>query len=239
MAWPTPSNSSATHLAQTTVIDEHLEPVGAAVGEHVGAVGLRAEREAAHHPRQQLVDTAAQIARTQRQPDSVDADHRPISLSSTPSSRACVSGQCRSSRAAPAPAPPTFNSMRTVAAVAAGLAATRAATKPLDADAAARSTLTPSSRACQRRACPHQLPSVPNSTPLAWAHALAFCPEARYASTCAKQRSISCRSMLTSSRSLIAQMRDSQLHRTDERWVGGTLAVELRACGLDMGFGQE
>nr|ABI20707.1 transposase [Delftia sp. AN3] len=169
-------------------------------------VGLRAQREAAHHLGQQRVDAPAQVGRAKRQPDDVDANHRPNSRSSEASSRVCASGQCRSSRV-----PPTFNSTRTDVDAAPG--ATRAATKPLGLAAGEGSGLTPSSRACQRRACAHQLCSVPAGTPLASAHTCAFWPEARYAATCSRHRSICCRSMSTSSRSLIAKTRGSQLQR--------------------------
>ena len=69
------------------VVDEQFEPVGTAVGEHVGVVGLRAEREAVHHQGEQLVDAAAQITGAQRQPDGLDANHRPNSRSSAASLR--------------------------------------------------------------------------------------------------------------------------------------------------------
>src|SRR5256885_1491925 len=120
------------------VVDQHLEPVGAAVGKHVGVVGLRAQREAAHHLGQQRVDAPAQVGRAKRQPDDVDANHRPNSRSSEASSRVCASGQCRSSRV-----PPTFNSTRTDVDAAPG--ATRAATKPLGLAAGEGSGLTPRS----------------------------------------------------------------------------------------------
>ena len=80
-----------------TVVDQHLEPIGSAVGKHVGVMGLRAQRKAMHHQREQPVDAAAQIAGAQRQPDRIDADHRPSSRSSAASSRVCASGQCSSS----------------------------------------------------------------------------------------------------------------------------------------------
>ena len=69
------------------VIDQHLEPVGTAVGKHVGVVGLCAQREAAHHQGQQRVDAPAQVARAKRQPDDVDANHWLNSRSSAASSR--------------------------------------------------------------------------------------------------------------------------------------------------------
>ena len=62
--------------------------------------------------------------------------------------------------------------MRTDAGDAA-LAATRAATKPLDLGPADGPALPPSSRACQRREWAHQLAIVRIATPFASAHALA------------------------------------------------------------------
>ncbi|MDP1902481.1 MAG: hypothetical protein Q8K96_18830 [Rubrivivax sp.] len=108
----------------------------------------------------------------------------------------------------------------------AALGATRAATKPLDLAAANGSALTPPSLARQRRESAHQLAIERIGTSFASAHAFAVCPEARYAATRSRQRSICCRSILTSSRSLIAETQGSQLHRLDERWVAGTLTLE-------------
>ncbi len=80
---------------------QHLEPVCPAVGEHVGVVGLRAQREAVHHLGQQFVDAPAQVTSAQGQPDAVDADHRLNSRISLPNSAAWASGQYSSSRVAP------------------------------------------------------------------------------------------------------------------------------------------
>ncbi len=95
------------------------------------------------------------------------------------------------------------------------------ATKPLDLVAVEGSAATPSSSACQRRECAHQLASERIGTSFASAHALAFCPDTRYAVTRSRQRSI-CRRSSLHLVSLMAEMRGSQLHNSDERWVPGT-----------------
>ena len=105
------------------------------------------------------------------------------------SSRALATGQCSSTRVAPA-----CSSMHTVAALA---AATCAAMNPPTFGARA-DIGTPSSRACQRFAWAHQLDNARSGTPMACAHALPFNPDARYAATCSRQRSIRSRSMLAS-----------------------------------------
>ena len=102
------------------VVDQHLEPVGPAIGKHVGVVGLRAQREVAYQRGQQRVDAPAQIAGAQRQPDDV----APLG---------------RRAGAGPALTPAT-----------------------------------PSSRACQRWACAHQLANARGGTPLASAHTRPF-----------------------------------------------------------------
>ena len=65
-------------------------------------------------------------------------------------------------------------------------------------------------------------------TQLAPAHCADLCPEARYAATCSRQRSICCRSMLASLRLLIRRMQGSQLVGRGERWVPGTLTAKPR-----------
>ena len=86
----------------------------------------------------------------------------------------------------------------------------------------------PSSRACQRRECAHQLGSTRSHTPLAWAHSFPFKPEARYAATTSRQRFIFSRSIFTSSSSLIDKAQLWQVHSRKKRWVAGTLTQRLQ-----------
>lgn len=67
--------------------------VGTSVGKDVGVVGLRAHGEAVHDLGEQPVDAPTQIARTQGQPDAVDADHRASSRNKAASSPVWASGQ--------------------------------------------------------------------------------------------------------------------------------------------------
>ena len=88
------------------------------------AMGLRAKGKAANDLCQQHIDAPAQVTRAKREPNRIDADHRPTSRSRAASSRVCASGQCNSTRVAP-----ELSSTRIEADdVPAG---TRAATKPL------------------------------------------------------------------------------------------------------------
>mmetsp|Transcript_96735 Transcript_96735/g.269187 ORF Transcript_96735/g.269187 Transcript_96735/m.269187 type:complete len:357 (+) Transcript_96735:1333-2403(+) len=172
VAWPGEAAGLQAPRAQPhadPVVDQHLQPVGTPIGEHVGVMRLGATREAAQHLREKDVDAPAQVARAERQPDHLDANHRPTSRSQVASSRAFATGQCSSTRVDPA-----CHSIRTVAAIAAG---TRAATKPPTFGAGA-DVGTPSSRACQRCAWAHQLDRSRIETSLAWAHTLAFSPDA-------------------------------------------------------------
>ena len=126
------------------------------------------------------------------------------------------------------------SAMRTVAAIAAG---TRAATKPATLGASVEAD-TPSSRACQRCAGAHQLDNALSGTPLASAHALPLNPDARYAITCSRHRSILSRSILTSLRSLTSRTQGSRLRRLCERWVAGTFA-EFERRDVALGLGQQ
>ena len=163
----------------------------------------------AHVPNNRV--RAPQVARAERQPDRLDADHRPTSRSQAASSRVCASGQCSSTRVAP-----VLSSMRTAADVL-RLTGRLAATKPLAGLPTDGSQATPSSRACQRRECAHQLDSARSATPLAEAHSSALFPEARYAATCSRKRCICCRSMFVSLRLLNTRTQSSKLGDRNER----------------------
>ncbi len=93
---------------------------------------------------------------------------------------------------------PLTDAARASTRTSAVLAASAAATNPAGASRAADSPVTPCSRARQRLACPHQLARSRSPTPWAAAHALAFCPDASYASTTARQLSIRSRSFVIS-----------------------------------------
>ena len=169
-----------------------LQPVGAAVGKDVGMVGLGAAGETANDLRQQHVDAPAQVAHAQRQPDRIDADQRLNSRSQVARSRAWLSGQYNSTLPVPEPS----STRMQLEAGADGATDARTATNPLGCGGGASAT--PSSRARHRLECAHQLCNSLNSTLLAAAHAVAFRPDARYATTCSKHCSSRCRSMSTS-----------------------------------------
>ena len=157
----------------SAVVHNCLQPVGAAVGEDVGMVGLDAVAESTHHMRQQHVNAPAQVTYPERQPDRVDRDDRLNSRNQVARSRAWLSGQRRSTLAVPEP-----SATRMQVNVGAGWAsAARTATNPWVR--AGKASSTRSSRAPQRLKCAHQLCSSLNSIPLVPTHAVAFKPDAR------------------------------------------------------------
>ena len=100
-----------SHIPQA-VVDQHLEPVGTPVGEHLGVVGLRACRETPHHLCQQHINAPAQVAHTSGQCNSTRAGPLPSSSRTlalpviagpTPATGAATNSLGRTGTATPTP----------------------------------------------------------------------------------------------------------------------------------------
>ncbi len=82
------------------VVHQHLEAVGALVGEQVDMVRLR-RTEDRHHPGQCCVGARAHVQRLARQPNRIDSDHRNHSRSQAAHSPVADTGQLTLTVAAP------------------------------------------------------------------------------------------------------------------------------------------